>query len=194
MSFDLDVSSAEFRAASSTYSLLARLWLREVDAPFLAQLRETDLGEAFQAAGGRVPQVGELDELAAEYCRLFVGPRNHLPPLQSVWQRGELQSEITSSIRSFAEAIFFDSPLNAGSVMYDHLGTELDIMSQITATVSTETCVESRALASEFFRRHLTWTDKLIQQAIGREPGPFYLSLLRMTRMFLDTEAAIWRA
>lgn len=175
------------------YALLARIWLRELDLPLLNQLRSPELNSSFQSAGGELPPESGLDDLAVEYCRLFVGPKDHLPPLQSVWERGELQSDITSSIRSFADAANYQPPASVASLLHDHLGVQLDIMSHITLLLpSTAAEEEPFSFAAEFFRRHLTWPSDLLNTAIQRTTSPFYTTVVQMTATFLQQESSYW--
>ena len=184
--------STDFAATSGMYELLSRLWLCEVDQEFIADLQGTELRDAFQATAGSIPCEDELEELATEYCRLFVGPKNHLPPLQSVWERGELQSEITPSIRAFAEAVRYQPPAEQANAMLDHLGVQLGIMSCSTELNSQSACEDSLEFAREFFRRHLSWTDELLSAAKERANHTFYQSLVQMTEEFLHEESAFW--
>lgn len=179
---------SDFAAVSGMYELLSRLWLHEVDDEFVNELGGSDLRAAFEAAGGFVPDEADIEQLRTEYCRLFVGPRDHLPPLQSVWMRGELQSEITTSIEMFASAVRYESQ----ETMHDHLGVLLGIMSRATELNSESTCEDSLDFAREFFRRHLTWTNELLAAAEGRAEHSFYESLAIMTREFLREEGEIW--
>ena len=118
----LDSTPADLDAASGMYALLAQVWLREVDLALLSRLRSPEVRPLFQAAGGELPADSEVEHLAVEYCRMFVGPQGHLPPLQSVWERGELQSDITSSIRSFADAAGYQTPAGGAFLAIRSLG------------------------------------------------------------------------
>ena len=181
---------SDFAAVSGMYELLSRLWLHEVDDEFVTELGGSDLRSAFEAAGGFVPDVGDVEALKTEYCRLFAGPGDHLPPLQSVWMRDELQSEIKTSIEMFASAVRLESDES----MHDHLGVLLSIMSRATELNAESACEDSLDFAREFFRRHLTWTGDLLAAAEERAEHSFYESLAIMTREFLREEAEIWLA
>lgn len=185
----------ELRSISNVYALLARLWLREVDQTFAAQLNQPPLLDAFESIGGLVPSCGELDNLAVQYCRWFIGPKDHLPPLQSVWHNGQLQSETTDSIRSFAAVLGYQtSDTNAGG-MPDHLGIQLDIMAQaIRLAADCERSVEAREATAEFFRRHLTWPNELFERALQRNDSAFYRAIVGVTKEFLVSEHDVWIA
>jgi TorA maturation chaperone TorD len=117
---------------SLVYRLLARLWAEE-PGELLAQLASEPLLSAWQQLGGVLPD-HTSDEVRAsldeDYCRLFVGPRNHLPPIQSVWTSGELDTGVTASLREFDTVVGFDEPWDF-AIIPDHLGNEMWAMGQI---------------------------------------------------------------
>ena len=185
----------EPQTLSHVYALLGTLWLQEVYAPFLSALRSPPLGTAFEAVGGVLPAAEALDELSTEYCRLFIGPRNHLPPLQSVWQRGELASAITTSVQKFAGALHYNPPSAWPETMMDHLGIELLLMGQATSHLSagaTTEASDSYQFASTFFTQHLLWTDRFLTATSNRATLPFYKSLAQVTTSFLASEQRAW--
>jgi TorA maturation chaperone TorD len=185
----------EPQTLSHVYTLLGKLWLQEVDAPFLSALQRPPLSSAFQAVGGAIPTADSLDDLSTEYCRLFIGPKNHLPPLQSVWQRGELQSDITTSVQKFAEALHYEPPSAWPETMMDHLGIELLLMGQATSLLSpgaTTEASDSYQFASTFFAQHLLWTDRFLTATSKRATLPFYKSLAQVTVSFLKSEQHVW--
>ena len=189
-------STAELAATSHVYSLLARLWLKEVDAPLIQLLRESDLGEAWRAAGGVIPSIDEIEELAAEYCRLFVGPKNHLAPFQSLWQDGQLQTRIASSVSQFADLLDYRVPPQYPATMIDHLGVQLDIMGHAIARLTDQHSSEPQALAEEVLRefhaRHLVWADRLLSAGAERASSSFYRSMIGLTAEFLQSQRHLW--
>ncbi len=176
---------------AGVYTLLSRLWLREIDDELISDLGRDPLRQAFVVLGGVVPHES-LDELAVEYCRLFIGPRDHLPPVQSVWQRAQLHSETTTSVRTFAEILGYEMPVGN---MFDHLGIELDLMAHAILGIQGQSCEPSyEEIAGEFFRRHLTWPTPLLDAAVERSISPFYRSMVQITRDFLVIERSRWLA
>ena len=104
----LTSSAEEAAQRSAIYSLLARLWLREVDQQLAEQLNAPPLRDLFVEAGGVLPSGiggGALEQLAADYCQLLVGPKNHLPPYQSVWQSGQFCGTPTESMARYSVAL-----------------------------------------------------------------------------------------
>ncbi|REK22859.1 MAG: hypothetical protein DWQ42_16235 [Planctomycetota bacterium] len=182
-------------ARSGMYRLLARLWLQEVDAALLAELCRQPLGEAFVAAGGVLPAASDevttvLEPLAVDYCRLFIGPSDHLPPYQSVWQTGQFQGATIPSLEAFIDVIGYDVDRLPSGTMLDHLGVQLDMLGHVLGEVATMPSDEAWQIADAFFYAHLRWPIELLTAAADRADSPFYRAVVEMTRAFLESEVA----
>ena len=185
----------ELASLAGTYRLLARLWIREVDDQLLAILLVPPLCDVFTAAGGTLPvnvAPSTLEELAVDYCQLFLGPANHLPPFQSVWQHGQFQSESAKSMQHYVSVAGYET----GSLMVDHLGVQLDVMGRFLdfGLESVQHSDDVFDLASTYFAEHLTWVAPLLEAAINRAETDFYRSTIHMTRDFLSSEKTFWAA
>lgn len=182
----------QYQSISDLYSLLARLWINEVDKDLLLSIQDSPLAETLQIPNDFAADTVAIDQLAVEYCELFIGPREHLPPYQSVWQEGQLQSHITDSVRSFADAIGQRELPN--DAMPDHLGVQLWIMSKITALLSTNTDSKNELpnVAAEFFARHLTWPARLLNAAQSKATSGFYQAITKLTADLLESEKEHW--
>jgi TorA maturation chaperone TorD len=188
--------STEAVARSGTYQLLARLWLREVDRDLARELSSPPLSDFFVAAGGVLPLDDDdetFEQLAIEYCRLFIGPTGHLPPYQSVWQSGQFQGTTTASMETFIDVACYDIAALPSGIMLDHLGVQLDVMAHILGQFSTSKsepaiheCLPE--LAQRFFATHLMWPTELLEAASRRAKTGFYCSMIMLTRGFLDSE------
>ena len=176
---------SDSRASVEVYRLLSRLWLREIDAELLSRLQSEPMRSALSELGMEVP-ASTVDELGIEYCRLFVGPRDHMPPVQSVWLRSELDTELTTSVRHYAELLGYGLyPQD----MPDHLGVQLGLMAHAISLVEENPGTqEYQEIASDFFRRHLTWPTDLLQAVQKRSDASFYASLAAITQQFLKLE------
>ena len=179
-------------ARSGLYRLLARLWLREADVHLLHQLGSGALGEAFLNAGGVLPALvtGEtVEDLAVDYCQLFLGPSQHFPPYQSVWQAGQFEGEASKSVREFAEVVRYDATAAAPGGMVDHLGVQFDLMGHLLAADGDTTEAVIDEMAAVFFAAHLMWPGTLLDAAQTRAQSEFYGSMLALTQSFLDLES-----
>ncbi len=184
---DSDIHDVE--SVATVYSLLARLWICEVDDPVLKGLSEEPLVSALEKVGLAFP-TDSVEQLAIEYCRLFIGPKNALLPMQSVWQKTQLESQSASSVAKFAGLIGYELPAPA---LWDHLGVQLDLMSHfVLATHSHENKDIDRDVACEvansFFERHLNWASPLLLATSQRACSPLYRSLAEVTQQFLKIE------
>ncbi len=187
----------EVAARSGVYRLLARLWLREVDSALLDELNSAPLSHAFADAGGVVSTSDDattIDELAIEYCRLFVGPTDHLPPFQSVWQSGQFQDGTAASMKEFVEIVDYDADALPSGIMLDHLGVQLDVMGHILGVLSTrqaelQTIETLSDLAQTYWLTHVQWPADLLELAGQRVTSGFYRFVISMTRDFLDSES-----
>ena len=166
---------------AAAYEFLGRLWASEVDGDLLAQLlKPSDIHDAFLAAGGDIQMsAASVNELAEDYCQLFLGPTNHLPPYQSVWIDGQFAGESSVDMKKWCELVHFEST----AIEPDQLGVQLTVMSRISATANVP-------MESDFFGRHLTWPSKLIATATQRARTGFYRSVTKMTAEFLESESA----
>ena len=189
-------ATEEAAARSGTYRLLARLWLREIDRDLVRELRSPPLCDAFVAAGGIVPAGDDdrtIEQLAIDYCRLFVGPTGHLPPYQSVWRNGQFKSATSDSMERFVEVVNYETDVLPGGMMLDHLGVQLDVMGHILDHFTAwQSELGSRDLLPElartFFARHLLWTTDLLAAAARRAETEFYRATILLTRDFLNSE------
>ncbi len=187
---------SELLSRAAVYRLLGRLWRRELDLTMLTELTEGPLRDAFVQAGGILPtsvDAATIDELAFDYCQVFLGPSSHLPPYQSVWTEGQFQGAAIASLTQYVELL--PTNLWASESMLDHLGIELEVMAHLlehTATTidSPGALSLSREVIATFFRDHLCWTETLCKAAAERAQTEFYRAVMAMTSVFLADEHA----
>ncbi|MEU8206469.1 molecular chaperone TorD family protein [Streptosporangium sp. NPDC049046] len=140
--------------------LASRLISSEIDAP----LRE--------ALGCAEP----LEELSAEFCRLFVGPRPMCPPYASV-QRGEpmMGGRAERRLKEFVARHGLDVTVPPGYAVLslDHLGVELALLHHLG----------EGPVAEELLEDHLRpWAPgylRLLEESACLEP---YVSVARWCR------------
>ena len=180
----------------SMYRLLARCLMREADEQLLRYLSGPEIRDVFYAAGGRLPEsisAESVELLAVDYCALFIGPSGHLPPVQSVWQSGELRSGTVDSMESFLEIIAYDRDSLPAGIELDHLAVELDLMGvalhAATSAIGDTTRSSLCELLGAYFAAHLRWPEKLLSSAKDKAETEFYRSVLEMTLAFLGSEA-----
>ena len=185
----IELETQNVESLATVYSLLARLWFQEVDAPLLKGMAEEPLVSALSKLNLSPP--GEsLEQLDTEYCALFIGPKNALLPMQSVWQKTQLDGQSASSVAKFAELTGYVMPAPA---LWDHLGIKLDLMSHLVLVSGSQEGREEEGdvaweVANAFFERHLNWPSPLLLGTSQRARLPLYRSLADITQQFLEME------
>lgn len=196
------LSNESLLSLAGTYQLLARLWHDSVDQGLAEALHEEPVRTAFMSAGGSLPPLDRegLDDLAHDYCQLFIGPKNHLPPVQSVWADGTFQGTASTSMEMYLEVLgdaAHGFSRETPPAIVDHLGVQLEVMGTICKALSEELQLTRResleSLGQQFFLGHLCWTSSLIARAAGQATTEFYGSLMALTGEFLDDQAVMWR-
>ena len=190
------VSEESVAERKHIYRLLARFWICEVDRNLILELSQTPLKESFVAAGVMLPADADkatIEQLAIDYCQLFLGPKDHFPPCQSVWQTGQFQSEVVTSVRNFIEISNYPEQYVPDGVMLDHLGVQLDVMGHLLDHIDmspddTDGASQIWELIHSFYAAHLMWPSDLFDAVIKRAETDFYRSFVVMTQTFLNSE------
>jgi TorA maturation chaperone TorD len=181
----------QHRSIANVYSLLGQLWLSEIDAAALQAIASSSLAETFQMDTNLVDDQEYLETLAVEYCALFIGPKDHFPPYQSVWQAGQLQSETAASVRAFAAAINASALIDE-SAMADHVGHQLVVMGCIHSLFSASESDPLLQLGTAFYQRHLSWIEPLSQSVSRRSGVKLYRSMATLTAELMVSEQGFW--
>lgn len=165
---------------------------------FLAALDEAGvaLGDGFRDA----PESELLDELALDYTQLFHGPREHIPPYESVQTGGAnamLNGEAAVRVRRFLEANGLVLKETCHELP-DHLSVELEVMAALLereadaldrcGLTEAERWAEQQRL---FLQRHLgAWTADFGRRIARRAESAFYRELGRLLTDYIETEQA----
>lgn len=203
---------------AAVYRLLGRLWVAEVDADLLAALRSDSFGGGLQQLlreiddGDAVDGSSVLETLAIDYCRLFIGPREHFPPVQSVWLESHFEGDSTVSARGYQGLIETVSGYR-DDCPPDHLGNLLLTMAAFldALAVAVEPFLiddlsvddlraeldrgELRGLSeviSGCFLGHLCWMGPFFSQVCESASTQFYRGLAELTSDFLDSDFAVF--
>ena len=114
-------------ARATTYRLLARLALSELDAPLARQLSPLPiLGPALQESGGEAA----LPRLRSDYTHTFL---MNAHPYESVYvdESGMLNAATTGAVLAYYQEHAFDPPAARTTGAPDHLGLELEFMAHL---------------------------------------------------------------
>lgn len=170
---------------AATVRLVAGFWLNEMDQNGLQLFQDPGIKRAWIELGGSVLD-GEadpsetLDRLAADYCQLLIGPKNHLPPVQSVWVDHIFQSRATSSTDRYY-ALYADY-LPPGT-LHDHLGCQLHFVAFLLdeASRSGESTKSAMQVLAQFQEEHLQWSQQLLDRVVQKADTDFYRGLAVVT-------------
>lgn len=191
---------------TNIYGLLSRIFICEVDARFLEELRQqkfinilkelgVDLGQAFLEQ----PIEEQLEDLAVEYTRLFLGPGKHLSPHESVYtgtfsgqrdsKQGLLWGAATVKVNEFMEKAGYQLAYDYPGIP-DHLGIELGLMQQLAKreeaawqTGDIDRAAKSVAQQDYFLREHiLKWVPQFCQQVATETVNDFYRVMAKLTQ------------
>lgn len=137
-------------------------------------------------------------ELSVEYTRLFRGPvKAEVYPYESMHIDGEIMGESALDVvRRYREvgievsAEFKDLP--------DHICAEMEFMRylcirelELLEAGDTEKAACIHLMGRSFIKEHLVkWLPRFADRVLQYATMPFYLSLARITREFIDREAA----
>ncbi len=159
---------------STALRLFASIFHREADEPLLREIEHRQC-ELEDVLGGN-PLAGldtgrpeeAVEELAAEYCRLFIGPRGHMPPVESVvLDEGRYWGDSTVAVLAFYRSSDIALPEDFGTLP-DHLSVELDFVAVLEAR-------DRREEAKAFVQEHLLhWLPALIRHIDKRAGLAFY--------------------
>lgn len=154
--------------------LFASIFQREVDERLLRELRSRRRELAGVLGGDPLAglELGDggaaVEALAVEYCRLFIGPRGHLPPVESV-VRGEecFWGPSTEKVADFYRSAGM-APSHDRRELPDHISMELDCLAVLEET-------DRHDEATAFAREHvLHWLPDLTQHVDRHSAVDFY--------------------
>ena len=171
-------------ARAGLYQFYARLIERELDIETLSTFNTDPLKSAFHNLKIEVPDLSDetVETLAIDFCHIFIGPRDFVPPYQSVWESGQFESAATDSMAEYLEIITPQSKYR----FKDHAGLQLEMMNFILQRQhEIQDCSD---LANVFFARHVEWIGGMLHAAAKRSETPFYQSVLTAGAEFLRDE------
>ena len=175
---------------AATCRLVAGFWLHEVDQNALQLFADDRVQAAWIDLGGSLPasepnSAATLDELAADYCQLLIGPKQHLPPVQSVWTDHVFQSKAASATHKFYELC---SDFERPGTIDDHLGCQLHFAGFLLEQADHDEAAEQ--VLVQFQREHLSWASPLVDRVAQKAETDFYRGLAVVTQQLIKELAS----
>lgn len=182
----------ERESREGLYRLLARLWFQEVDLPLLEQLHALDSDLIKDSIELPEASPESVERLSIDFCQLFIGPKGHLPPLQSVWESGQFSSQTLVAMQRYHDLVGYVPLASLPESVLDHLGLQFDFMAHLLLLRSNATELDQQRALEEieaaYFAAHLSWPTNLLTAASAKATTPFYRSVVSLTQQFLETE------
>lgn len=179
----------ETLARAGIYELYSRVLLKELDRGALTKFNSEEWATALGDLRVTVPDSDErtVEDLAIDYCRIFIGPKDFCPPYQSVWESGQLQSHVVDSMNDYLESV---TPRTKMGIK-DHAGLQYEMMALILQFEAADPD-QSFGLSSSFFRNHIAWSEELLRRASSIAQTDFYRLLLGSVVQFIQLEKEIY--
>lgn len=194
-----DLAKAEeTKKIGAVYNLLSRVFMGEVDAQFLRQLRTGCFYESLKDAGIdfghgflNQPEEGLLEDLGVEYCRLFITGQ---PPYESVYLEGRYCGESMVEIKNFYQRCGMS--VKDEKIMPDHIGLELELMSYLKQRQSEaqeqnnhEGVLKWMGLSREFMSAHpCKWANEFFILVEQEAQHPFYKQMAKLGKRLMEIE------
>jgi TorA maturation chaperone TorD len=192
---------------SDTYWLLSSVYSQEPDESFIEHINSSSLHQIL-AGGGRwdkgfwtqpVQKISE--DLAVEYTRLFLGPKNHIPPFESLYnyKEGEVRQiwgSATVEVKRIIESSGLSFREDYGSIP-DHICIEMEFMQKLVkkeAQLWEEQKYDSQLdrtieLEKKFIDEHLNiWIPDFCQKVMEASKMDFYRNFAEFTIDFIMNE------
>lgn len=162
--------------------LASRLFAREIDQELYRILRPTEL---IDQQIRELTEERALEELAAEYCRLFLGPNPLCPPYESI-QRGKTITggQTEQSVRAFLETHGLQAKIEPPILSHDHLAVELAALCRLLEPPLNK----SQEIAENFHRHHINpWVPDYLQNLASRSQLAPYQTIAKLMAPLLRT-------
>lgn len=195
------MATEDIESLKSVYLFLARIYLKEVDAGFLNDLRSEEMTAVLKSIEVDLSDAGLSDEdflesLAHEYAAIFIAP-GCKPPYQSVAEEGRYMAAAVDKTDAFYQKYGFEYRKEYPKLFPDHLGLQLSFMASLVdgeikavKENNSDDAAKFGFARKEFFEKNIgKWYEKYLDEIISGVKHPFYQSIIEFTRAFLDNEA-----
>ena len=196
------------RQRSNIYGLLSTIYRTEPTESLLNQLKDNGFEAALSDLGINIkrrffnrPGKKLIEDLAAEYARLFIGPGMHISPHESIHHErddgdwGMLWGASTVEVKKFIESAGLQyNPEYSG--LPDDISVELEFMQKVTEheaqaweEKNCDGVLYCIKIEKRFIREHLVkWIPAFCDKVISEAKLSFYSEMARLTKYFIEFE------
>ncbi len=196
-------------ARSNVYGLLATIFREPLSAATLASLREAGIldliSEPLEDTEDILPEAGDsetLETLAIDFTQLFHGPRDHIPPYESVAADKTEGAELAGAAAASVRASIEDAGLECRdgfAALPDHISVELELMARLLrdegaawSAGANKDAEILRQTVRHFLEKHVgAWGPDFADRAASKAETAFYRTISRLLADFLRTELTI---
>ena len=192
----------EAKKIGAVYKLLSKVFIREVDAQFLRELRTECFYETLKDAGidfgDEFINQNErelLENLAVEYARLFIVPGCNVYLYESVYTNSAkmLYGESAQQVYDFYQRCGMS--VVDERLMPDHIGLELELMSYLKQKEAKalengkQDASKWLELQNEFMTAHPgRWAVQFFEAVEKEAEHPFYRKMTKLGRQLVKLE------
>ncbi len=193
---------------SNIYGVLSSVYSQEPDKKFIKLLLVDNDLRSLLAGGGMWDEKfwarssQEIsDDLAVEYTRLFIGPKDHIPPFESIYNYSEGESRqiwgtVTVEVKKTIEASGLSFKKDYDGIP-DHIGIELEFMQRLVKKEAelwekgenNSQLLKTIQQEKKFIDDHLDkWIPEFCQKVIKAAKLDFYKNFAEVTKDFINCE------
>lgn len=204
---DIQQLSQKAFQRSNLYGILSSVYSQEPDASFIQKLNKSSfrllLAEEERWDKGFWAQSAQkiCEDLAVEYTRLFIGPKNHIPPFESLfnYKKGEIRQiwgSATVEVKRIIETSGLSFKKDYGGIP-DHIGIEMEFMQKLVKKEAelwkkgrnNSQLLKTIQLEKKFIDSHLEkWIPALCEKVMEVTKMDFYRNFAEFTKDFIQTE------
>ena len=193
---------------SYIYGFLATIYRKELTPELLDQLRDSQFLEALIGIGihlgnrfSTLPKKSLVDDLAAEYARLFLGFGRHVSPHESVhfakddgkW--GSQWGDATVVVKGLIESLGLSFKEDNNSIP-GHVSVEMELMQKIAERESRawtegdkEGALSFLKVEQRFIEDHLCkWIPRFYERIAAQDESSFCKEIAKLTMEFIEFE------
>ncbi len=194
---------------ANLYGVIARIFYEAITPSLAAELERSHFLTVM--LGGKTGQdnrrIGflDLDELGAEFTRLFIGPNPAAPPYATFYREddpffGQTWGKLTGEVKRFMS--FYGIETAGEGTIPDHISIIFEFMEKVIEAgipaAASGYCgryEESRKIQKRFFKNYIDpWVSTFFRRVLDADPPPFYATASEFADQFVRCEKILLSA